>query len=123
MATLVTQAPYKPKKHLLKTILGKNNVVQKASMKSRFTKLKWIHYDKTAGQAGKLKVNSKDMAFLLKGFTNQKNTTEGFQRHKLSKRHQRTIQVMIIVPRTVHDIGKSLSTAHARNKAETADCC
>ena len=63
-------------------------------------------------------MSSKDLAFLRKGFTNWKDATEGFHRHELSKCHQEAIQVMIILPRTVQDVGESLSTAHARNKAE-----
>ena len=104
-------------------------MVQRAFISSWFDKWKWIHYDETADaafchvcmkadKAGKLKANSKDLAFLQKGFTNWKDATEGFRRHKLSKCHQESIQVMIILSRTVHDIGESLSSAHARNKAE-----
>ena len=47
-----------------------------------------------------------------------KDATEGFRRHELSKCHQVAIQVMIILPRTVYDVGESQSSAHAQNKAE-----
>ncbi len=44
--------------------------------------------------------------------------TEGFRRHELTKCHQDVVQVMIVLPWTVRDIGETLSSAHAQNKAE-----
>ena len=107
---------------------GKKNVVQRAFRPSWFDKWKWIHYDETADAAfchvrtkaeeeGKLKASSKDLVFLQKGF-NWKDATEGFRRHELSKCHQDAIQVMTILPRSVHDVGESLSSAHVQNKTE-----
>ena len=112
-----------------KRSFGKKYVVQRVFLSSWFDKWKWIHNDETADvafcyvcmkadEAGKLKANSKDLVFLQKGFTNWNNATEGFRRQELSKCHQELIQVMIVLPRTVHDIGESLSSAHAGNKAE-----
>ena len=67
---------------------------------------------------GKLRSSLKGSAFLEKGFTNWKDATEGFRRHEKSKCHGDAVEVMVILPETVRDVGESLSSAHAKNKAE-----
>ena len=52
------------------------------------------------------------------GDSNWKDATEGFRRHEQSKCHGDAVQVMLILLETVRDIGESLSSAHAQNKAE-----
>ena len=124
------EKPHQPKSFCFpKRSFGKKQVVQRAFKATWFDQWNWIHYDESADvvfchvcakadEQGKLKASSKDLAFLRKGFTNWKDATEGFRRHELSKCHQDAVQVMIVLPRTVRDIGETLSSAHAQNKAE-----
>ena len=68
---------------------------------------------------GKLKTNLKDTAFIQRGFCNWKDATEGFHCHEASTCHQDAVQVMIVLLKTTHDIGESLSSAHMRKKEES----
>ena len=70
-------------------------------------------------EEGKLKANLKDATFIQRGFCNWKNVTEGFRHHETSKCHQDAVQVMIVLPKTTHDIGESLSSTHMRKKEES----
>ena len=84
-----------------------------------FADAAFCHVYAKADEQGKLKASSKDLAFLRKGLTNWKDAAEGLRRHELSKCHQDAVQLMIVRPRTVRDIGETLSSAHAQNKAES----
>ena len=64
----------------------------------------------------KLKAASKESAFLSKGFTNWKDATEGFRKHEKSSCHIDALQVMVVLPKTVPDVGEVLSSAHAKVK-------
>ena len=72
-----------------------------------------------AEEEGKLKANTKDLAFIQRGFSNWKDATERFRRHEQSKCHQDAVQVVVILPKSCADIGKSLSMAHTKQKAES----
>ncbi len=129
-APAVPEKPHQPRSFCFpKRSFGKKQVVQRAFKPTWFDQWNWIHYDEStdtavchicarADEQGKLKASSKDLAFLRKGFTNWKDGTEGFRRHELSKCHQDAVQVMIVLPKTVRDIGETLSSAHAQSKAE-----
>ena len=67
----------------------------------------------------KLKASFKDAAFIERGYTNWKDATEGFRRHEGSRCHQDAVRVIVDLPRTTHNIGESLSTAHMKKKEES----
>ena len=71
----------------------------------------------SAEKQGKLKAASKESAFLSKGFTNWKDTMEGFRKHEKSRCHIDALQVMGVLPKTVPDVGEVLSSAHPKEKA------
>lgn len=112
-----------------KRSFGKKQIVKRSFQSTWFRRWKWLHYEEAidsafchicgrAEQDGKLKAGSKEQAFLLKGFCNWKDATDCFRRHEQSKCHKDALQVMVVLPNSVRDIGETLSTAHARNKAE-----
>ena len=133
MATTVSfpEMPHQPKTlRFPKRSFGKKCIVQLAFRPTWFDKWNWLHYDESADVAfchvcvkaeeeGKLKANSKDSAFIHRGFSNWKDATEGFRRHELSRCHKDAVQVMITVPKSTRDVGESLSNAHMKNKAES----
>ncbi|XP_065191909.1 zinc finger MYM-type protein 1-like [Sycon ciliatum] len=57
------------------------------------------------------------LAFISKGFKNWKDATEGFRRHEKSLCHIDAVQVMLVLPQTVPDVGEALRQAHAKEKA------
>ena len=121
--------PHQPQKFAFpRRQFGKKNVVERAFQPSWFQKFTWLHYDEncdaafcylcsSAEKQGKLKAASKESAFLSKGFTNWKDATEGFRKHEKSRCHIDALQVMIVLPKTVPDVGEVLSSAHAKEKA------
>jgi len=70
-----------------------------------------------AVQEGKLKATNKDLAFITRGFSNWKDATDCFCRHERSKCHLESLELMVKLPSSVHDIGEVLSTAHAHGKS------
>ena len=107
----------------------KTHTVQVAFKPTWYSCWTWLHYDESSdtifclvsmkAEEGKLKVNLKDAAFIHRGFCNWKDVTEGFRHHEASKCHQDAVQVMIVLPKTTHDIGESLSSTHMRKKEES----
>ena len=61
---------------------------------------------------------SKEQSFLLKGFCNWKDAMDCFRWHGQSKCHSDAVQVMVVLPKSVRDVGKTITTAYAQNKAE-----
>ena len=117
---------------LSQATIWKKQVVHRSFKPNWFDLWSWIHYDEASDSAfchlcvsaekvGKLRSSLKGSAFLEKGFTNWKDTTEGFRRHEKSKCHGDAVQVMVILPETVHDVGESLSSAHVKNKEENRE--
>ena len=98
---------------------------------SWFSRWKWLHYEESidaafcylcgrAEKEGKLQASSKDQAFQKTESSNWKNATERFRQHEQSKCHIDAVQVMVVLPKSVRDIGETLSEsdAHAQSKAE-----
>ena len=107
--TKFPEKPHQPGRiSFSKRPFGKIQVVYRTFKLTWFEKWKWLHYNESpdavlchvcmkAEEEGKLKANSKDLAFLQKGFTNRMDAMEGFRHHEQSKCHQDAIQVMIVV--------------------------
>ena len=111
-----------------KRTFGKKQPVKRAFQRSWFKTWSWLHYDEAtdasfcyycgkANQEGKLKATNKDVAFIIKGFTNWKDATDCFRRHEQSKCHSESLELMVKLPNAVHDIGEALSNAHALGKS------
>lgn len=123
------QEPHQPRNLVFpKRNFGQSRIVQRSFQGSWFDSYPWLHYDEAldlvfchicarAEKEGKLMANCKDSAFLSKGFSNWKDATEGFRRHERSKCHADAVQVIVVLPRTTRDVGETLSTIHAREKA------
>ena len=79
----------------------------------------FCHICAKAEEEGKLKANSKNSAFLRRGFSNWKDVTEGFHHYEQSKCHQDAVQVMIVLRKSTHDVGELLSSTHLQNKVES----
>ena len=111
-----------------KRTFRKKQPVKRAFQRSWFKTWSWLHYDEAtdasfcyycgkANQEGKLKATNKDVAFIIKGFTNWKDATDCFHRHEQSKCHSESLELMVKLPNSVHDIGETLSNAHALGKS------
>ena len=123
------QEPHQPRNLVFpKRNFGQSRIVQRSFQGSWFDSYPWLHYDEAldlvfchicarAEKEGKLMANCKDSAFLSKGFSNWKDATEGFRRHERSKCHADAVQVIVVLPKTTRDVGETLSTIHAREKA------
>ena len=81
------------------------------------TDASFCYYSGKANQEGKLKATNKDVEFIIKGFTNWKDATDCFCDHEQSKCHSESLELMVKLPNSVHDIGEVLSSAHALDKS------
>ena len=93
------EKPHQPRTlHFPKRSFGQKRVVQVAFKAGWFDQWNWLHYDEPgdiafchvcakAEEEGKLKANTKDLAFIQRGFSNWKDATERFRRHEQSKCH------------------------------------
>ena len=106
----------------------KKQPVKRAFQRSWFKTWSWLHYDEAADasfcyycgkaeQEDKLKANNKDVAFITKRFTNWKDAIDCFRHHEQSKCHLESLEIMVKLPNSVHDIGEVLSNAHAHGKS------
>ena len=79
------------------------------------TDASFCYYCGKANLEGKLKATNKDVAFIIKRFTNWKDATDCFHRHEQSKCYSESLELMVKLPNSVHDIGKVLSNAHGKS--------
>ena len=66
-----------------------------------------------AEEQGRLRGGNREQTFLTKGFCNWKDGTESLKRHEKSKCHIEAVEMMLILPKTTHNIADTLSSAHA----------
>ena len=72
----------------------------------------------TAAYEGKLiSSTKKDPAFLTKGFIYWKEATTAFKKHEASQCHEKTNEVINLLPKQVSDIGEMLSKKYSDQKA------
>jgi len=69
----------------------------------------WYYCGKTV-QEGKLKATNKDLTFITRGFSNWKDVIDCFCYYEKSKCHLESLELMVKLPSSVHDVGEVLST-------------
>ena len=112
---------------------GKKTVVKHSFQQQWFQKWRWLHYDvtndivfcHTCVKAVHLKrlssTGSVDFAFISRGYSNWKDAagnTDTFYKHESSSCHKEAVQVMYTLPQTTGDVGKLISSNHAKSKEE-----
>ena len=60
--------------------------------------------------------NEKESAFIYAGYSNWKDATRCFNKHKTSLTHKTAVDVVLTIPKTFGDVGCMLSAAHALEK-------
>ena len=97
--------------------IGRGCIMMK-QMTSRFAMCAWLSILKD----GHLNSNTLDKVFIINGFSNWKDASVAFKKHDSSKRHRDSADKVTTLPKTIKDIGETLSTKHAENKNDNRKC-
>ena len=125
------EQPHQPKKFKFPRRSFAQKVMKSRSFQAQwFDHFKWLHYDEEMDAAfchvcakaednGRLSGSTqKDAAFLTKGFTNWKDATMSFTRHKVSDCHKEAFEAMITLPKTISDVAEMLSKSYSAEKKD-----
>ena len=133
-APCVPLTPHQPSTHkFLKRSFGKNRVVEQSFQASWFLKWKWLHYNESddlvfchtcmkANAEGKLKCRALEPSFVTRGFSNWKDATMLFRKHKESGCHKDAMQVIVTIPKHTSNVGEMLSHTLTVEKKENREC-
>ena len=123
--------PHQPKKFKFPPRSFAQKVMKSRSFQAQwFDHFKWLHHDEEMDAAfchvcakaednGRLSGSArKDAAFLTKGFTNWKDATMSFTRHKVSDCHKEAFEAMITLPKTTGDVAEMLLKSYSAEKKD-----
>lgn len=73
---------------------------------------------------GKMKVpgNAIDSTFLCGGYFNWKDATVRFGHHKKTLTHTTDVDIIVTLPKTIHNVGDMLASSYATEKAANRHC-
>ncbi len=109
--------------------VGRQVKVKRSFQATWFQRWNWLLYDEShdvvfchlcvkAYQEKKLSSGSIDHSFICNGFSNWKDACNKFKAHECSKCHKDSVEKILTLPRTTHDIGEALSSIHKQEKLQ-----
>ena len=116
-APLARKIPWKEVFRLHGFQIGRGCIMMK-QMTSRFAMCAWLSILKD----GHLNSNTLDKVFIINGFSNWKDASVAFKKHDSPKCHRDSVDKVTTLPKTIKDIGETLSTKHAENKNDNRKC-